>query len=214
MIRRNIAILCLLRTCVFAHAQEHSVSEQLWKKTVSRTIDFPKKGGAASHRAADAKQDTSLLVMIVNAIKTADVAAYAGYDASFSTKLTLKDLDEVINGKFDSIPMGHWVTNMNITPVPHRDFSYDSIHKYQILEEWTVNPHTGKTEIQITGIAPVRDIYGDDGAVYRGSQAMFWVKYNDVHPILARYEQTHPNHTISSLIWDDYFLSDEKPEVK
>ncbi len=206
MTSKYIAMLCLLCTCGFAHAQEGYAPDLAWKKTVIRTICLAPKED-------NVKQDTSLLEMMVNAVKAGDLAAYGAYGIDFSTKVTLKMLDEVIDGIVDSISRGNPVTNTAVTEMAHRGFSYDSVHKYRILEEWTVNPHNGKTEIQITGIAPTRDIVGDDG-VYRGSQAMFWVRYNEVQPILEKYAHSHPKHSLASLIWDDYFLSDKKPQVQ
>jgi len=205
MIRGNIAIFCLLCTCVFAHAQEGYVPDLAWKKTVIRTIYLAPKED-------NVKQDTSLLEMLVNTIKAGNLAAYEPYGANFSKTINLERLDEIINGKVDTLPMAHWITNTAIKTLPHAGFSYDSIHKYRVLEEWTLNPQTGRTEIQITGVAPVKDIIGDDN-VYRGSQAMFFVHYSEALPVLERYAQSHRGRSLASLIWNDYFLSDIKTQA-
>ena len=102
------------------------------------------------------------------------------------------------------------VTGTEIQKIIRRDFDPTVIRKYRILEEWAFNPRTGKTDIQITGIAPMLEVYGEDGS-YRGSKSMFWVRYNDARPVVEKYDQMHPNHTLASLIWDDYFLSEVKP---
>ena len=60
--------------------------------------------------------------------------------------------------------------------------------------------------VRIIGIAPVKDVVGDDG-VYRGSQAMFWLYYPDIRNLLAQYEVYNPQNDISRQTWDEYFES-------
>ena len=149
--------------------------------------------------------------MMIIAIKAGKLTAYATYDNDFTTKLTAEGLKEITKTKTDTVIITDPVAGKEEMKIVHMDFNYNAIHKYRVLEEWTFNPNTGKTDIQITGIAPVRDIYGTDGT-FRGVQAMFWVHFNDIHSILARYEQYHPDNTIAMHVWDDYFLSEVKPE--
>ena len=184
-----------------------------WKKTVSRTIDVTQKEDTITHHLTDVTEDSTLLEMMISAIKLGKLTAYSAFDHSFTTKLSVAELKEMTASRADTQIIVDPITNKEIVKIIRRDFNPYAIHKYRFLEEWTFNPGTGKTDIQITGISPMLEVYGEDG-VFRGRKSMFWVKYNDVHPILARYEQAHPNHTLSSLIWDDYFLSDVKPTDK
>ena len=105
------------------------------------------------------------------------------------------------------------VTGLEKLFVPDKDPHFERMAKLRILEDWTFDLIAGKTDIQIVGIAPVQDVYGDDG-VYRGSKGMFWVKYNDARSIIARYERYHPENTIAAKIWYDYFLSDTMPAAQ
>ncbi len=52
--------------------------------------------------------------------------------------------------------------------------------------------------VRIIGLAPVKDIIGDDG-VYRGSQAMFWLFYPDIRNLLAQYEVYNPLNDVCPL---------------
>ncbi len=205
--------IILLATVLLTTGTSFAQTGDVWKKTVSRTIDISQKEDTVRHHLTDVSNDSTLLEMMTSAIKSGKLIAYSAFDHNFTSKLTVKDLKEMMSSKIDTQVVVDPINNQEITKIIARDFDPTQIRKYRFLEEWVFNPHTGKTDIQITGIAPMLDVYGDDG-VYRGSRSMFWVKYNDVHQILARYEQAHPNHTISSLIWDDYFLSDVKPGVQ
>jgi hypothetical protein len=55
---------------------------------------------------------------------------------------------------------------------------FEKIRIIRFLEEWTFDPATLTTKIQIEGISPVREVYGDD-SVYRGTLSLFWLKYAD-----------------------------------
>jgi hypothetical protein len=56
------------------------------------------------------------------------------------------------------------------------------------------------------GIAPVQDLYGDDG-VYRGPQSMFWLYYPDIRGLLANYEVFNPQNDMFRATWDEFFES-------
>ncbi len=205
------AALLLICGAAFAQKEDNS-SREIWKKKVARVIDMAQKEDDANHHLKDAREDTSILEMMVSAIKGGKLVAYSNYDAEFTTRLSAKDLKDMTAGRTDTKSVVDPITGTETMRITHLDFYCSSIHKYRLLEEWVFNPRTGKTEIQITGVAPLREIYDENGA-FRGVQAMFWVRYNDVRNIIAKYEQYHPDNTISGHIWADYFLNDMRPEA-
>ena len=186
-------------------------STAVWKKKVYRMLSVKEKDDTKEHHLKDASPDTTLCEMFVNAIKTGRITAYSNFDNSFTTKLTVAQLNEFLVQKPDTQVMVDPITGKEATMVISHEFDFDVVTKYRLLEEWTFNPVTGKTDIQITGISPVKEIYGENGD-FRGIQSIFWLKYADVVNIITRYEQYHPNNTIAAKIWNDYFLSDTKPE--
>ena len=184
-----------------------------WKKQVSRVIDITEKSDTVFHHLRDVGPDATLLEMLVKDIKAGKITAYSNRDGNFTTKLTIEALNEMLPFHMEPYIATEPGTGKEITKFAKNDFDYTTIHKYRILEEWTYNPGTGKTEIEITGIAPIRNIYGSDG-LYHGHQAMFYLRYTDIKNILAHYELYHPNNTFTGHIWDDYFNSDEEKTVK
>jgi hypothetical protein len=186
----------------------------IWKKKVSRTIEMKEKDDNKVHHLKTAAADSTLAEMMVVTSMNGKLTLYSNIDANFSTKLTRENLMMQLGQVPDTMIMTDPVTNNNIMKIVRRDVNYDAIHQYRLAEDWTFSASTGKTDIQLSGIAPVIDIYGDDGTL-RGVQAVFWARYADVQPILARYNQRHPTGTLEGKLWDDYFLSDSKPkEIK
>ncbi len=202
-----LAALLLAGTTSFAQAGN------VWKKTVYRTLDLGQKEDTAKHHLTDVTTDTTLLEIIANSIKAGKLVAYANFDHSFTTKFSIVQLKELMGNKIDTTIVVDPVNNKEKQIIVRHPFNFDAIHKYRLLEEWSFDPATGKTDIRIDGIAPLREIYGDDGN-FRGVQAMFWLRYADAHQVIARYDKIHPTKTFASLIWDDYFLSEVKPSAE
>ncbi len=207
MYKSLVLIVAILIICFPAFAQTG-----VWKKTVSRTIDVAEKEDTATHHLTDVTNDTSLFEIMAVALKAGKLTAYNSFDHDFTTKITATQLKELLGGKTDTTQVTDPVIGKDKWIIVHHDFPYSMVHKFRLLEEWTFDPRTGKTDVQITGISPMRDVYGDNG-VFRGKQSIFWVKYADAHDVIAKYDARHPTRTFASLIWDDYFLSDVKPQV-
>ena len=199
-----LTIFCLVFFTKNSYSENKVKPGSVWKKQVARIIDISEKEEPLDHHLRDVSPDTTILEMMVNAINAGKVTAYAGYDNNFTVKLTKETLNEMLVSKPDTITLTDPVSGKEITKVTRKDFDFNAIHKYRILEQWTFNQSSGKTEIEIIGIAPIQDIYGYDGS-FRGVRGLFFLHFNDAWNIINRYELYHPNNTISSLIWNDYF---------
>jgi len=203
MVRIKFAILLLLFPALSTDAQ---TDNGCWRKRVGRIIDVAPTADSSASKTTAPRKSYTLIGMIIDAIHAGKLIAYSNYDADFTTKLSAEGLKNVTVGKTDTMAIMDPVTGKETLRITQRDFDGSLIHKFRLLEEWTFNPLTGKTEIQITGIAPIREIYDEDGS-FRGVQAMFWVKYNDAHSIIDKYDKLHPRSTVESYIWNDYFLN-------
>jgi gliding motility-associated GldN-like protein len=214
LVKSSVVLLLLYAGCTpGAQTGTNSAatsSDKVWRKDVARMIDMAEQEDTVVHHLKDANSDSSFIVLVINAIKAGQLTAYSNVDHSFSTKFTIADLNQIIAPKRDTVVVTDPVNGDEIIKIVVRDFDFDMIHKYRVLENWAFDPASGKTEIQIAGIAPIREVIGDDGA-FRGIQALFWLKYDDVKGILARCGKYHPTRNLNTLTWDDYFLSDTKP---
>ena len=184
-----------------------------WKKEVSRVIDIREQQDTVLHHLKDVSPQATLLEMMIKEIKAGRLTAYYTSDETFKTKLSVDALNEMLPPRFDTFILTDPITGKQTTKVAKNEFDYTSVHKYRILEEWIYNPATGKTEIQIKGISPLMNFYGCEGS-FHGHRAMFTVRYSDVKALVAHYELYHPNNTLASHIWDDYFNSGEEKTQK
>ncbi len=207
-----VAGVVFLWSCGTVSAQVNKQTGVVWKKQVAREVEI-KSGDEKVHHLRDLSRDTTFLELIVNAVSAGKITAYSNWDHRFSTKLTIKEFNEMLVSRPDTQMIVDPITRKEKTVIITHDLDFEAIHKYRILEDWSFNRATGNTDVHIEGIAPIKEIFGEDGS-FRGVQAMFWVKYNDLAAIMQHYEQYHPDKTIPALIWNDYFLSDVKPGEK
>jgi len=204
-----LLVLPLTLFCLFFFAKNSyslKPGNTVWKKQVARVIDMSVQEDTVVHHLRDMSPDTTLTEILVNAIRAGKITAYANTGNFFSEKLTKDMLEALLSSKPDTVSITDPVTSQEMIKIVSHDFNYEAINKYRIIEDWTFDPNTGKTQIQITGIAPIRDVYGSAGE-FRGVMAMFYLRFNDVKNIISRYELYHPNNTIASHVWNDYFTA-------
>jgi Gliding motility associated protein GldN len=199
-------VIALLSAAIYtAPASARTPEGKPWKKQVVRLINVKEKEDTVKHHLKDVSHNKSLAELMINAIYDGKLAAYSnGDDEYFTTKLTPARVKEMLTPRPDTIMVTDPVTGSELMKVVTRDLDYDMLTKFRVLEDWTFDPNTGNTDVKILGIAPIKLVYGEDGA-YRGSMAIFWIKYADALPILERYDRYHPSNTFSNRIWNDYF---------
>ena len=138
---------------------------------------------------------------LVKDAREGKMKVYSAFDKT--TLMTREMVVEMVVGKTDTVFAQDPLTGKDVQLVRQRDVDYASIKGIAFTEEWTYDPATGKTSIQIGAVAPRRDIYGDDG-VYRGSQSMFWIKWQD---LCSYCNHTNGNmlKSVAQTLWKDYF---------
>lgn len=212
MVFRFLFILVFLSfSTVNLHAQYADVE---WKKTVARTIDWKPVHNEATHHLKDIRKDSVIFEMIVKAVLIDKIPVFNDTDSSLSTYVKQAALTEMFRDRIDTFTIIDPINGQELTKAVSLPFQYSSIHKFRIVEDWVFHPITLKTEIMVTAIAPLMEVYSSQDEVI-GVKPMFWLKYGDVKNVINRYEQYHPDNSLAALIWKDYFSSDIKPtEIK
>lgn len=176
----------------------------LWKKRVWREISTLEKPNVAFSYAGDEHTGGGMLIeILVDAIKTGKIRAYANTDDRFTTVFTGQQLEEQIKGKPDTIRQINPINDSEIITVIYKDFDPTTITKYRLIEDWIFDKNIGQMVVRIVGIAPVRDIYGENND-FRGSQAMFWVYYPEIRNLLSEYYAINANNDMAKETWVDY----------
>ncbi len=199
MMNRVIIFLVLFCNCSNAIAQD----AKAWKKRVSRTL-FVNQNNNYKEQHKDAP---CLIEVILQGIRSGKITAYSNINNYFTTPLSIADINRLTGPEIEII---HFTDSNGKEEIikEEKEFDLKSLHQFRILEEWTFDPVKLQTEIQITGIAPLKGISGADGS-YRGVQAIFWMKYNDIKNIIADYESSTSDNSLTKSIWNDH--SEDNP---
>ncbi len=177
----------------------------MWKKRIWREIDTREKQNEAFRYPGDENTGGGYFIeILIDAIKKGKVKAYNNFDDRFTTALTKDQIQEVLYRKPDTSYVEDPVTGNQIMKVTTKDFDPESVTKYRLKEDWIFDRNLGRMVPRIIGVAPLRDIYNDDGS-FRASQAMFWIYYPELRPIIAQYEVFNPNNDVNRMTWDDFF---------
>jgi hypothetical protein len=201
-VNKFFVFLSLFATIGFNAAAQTDAIDMQWEKLVSREIEMD---SSAMHGSI------SLAEMMVNAIKEGKVNGYSNLDMTLTTKLSAYELRDIYGNRVDTQEITDPITNRVIRKYIRRGIDYAAIHRFRLLEHWIFDPVKCNVVITIAGIAPVREVYGDDGN-FRGMQGLMWLHYNDALPILEKYNEAYARHTVTQMIWADYFSTFNKRE--
>ncbi len=177
----------------------------LYKKRVWREIDTREKQNMAFRYPGDDYTGGGYFIEIVlDAVKKGKVKAYSNMDDRFTTALTKEQIMEFLIGKPDTTMVEDPITGQMTMKITQREFNPDVVTKYRIKEDWIFDRNIGRITSRIIGIAPIQDKYNEDGT-FRASQAIFWLYFPEIRPMLAQYEVFNPENDVARMTWDEYF---------
>lgn len=206
---RSLLLIFVISCCSIVSSFA-GMGDSILTKRIYRTVDI----SDTSHNSSGKWKlklediDTPLSEILIKMATRGKVKAYSAEDSSFSKILTNDVLIKMVTPRPDTECIYDPAVG-GMMKIIRRDMNYDDIVKFSMLEEWVYERRTGHTSIQIVGIAPLQDIYSDNGE-YKGYKPMFWLKYDDVQDVVKRYEKEHPSKNIPLAIWEDYFSEENK----
>ena len=189
-----------------------AINAQAQHTYVMRIIDTQEQEDTVRHHLQDVNLDSTLTGMILPAITSGRLCVYERHDYKLTKKLSKAAIQSLLFAKVDTQIVVDPINHKEVTTVRETETDFDYYHKYGLLEKWDLDPATGKTNIQIVALAFISQVL-DEGASHSTEQPALLLNYNDVQNIIARYSQYHPENTLASRIWNNYFLSDTPPSI-
>lgn len=178
----------------------------MWKKRVWREIDIREKQNMAFRYPGDDYTGGGYFIEIVlDAIKKGKIKAYSNIDDRFTSALTKDQIMEILIGTPDTSEVYDPIKDELQIVITSREFDPDLITKYRIKEDWMFDRNLGRMVVRIIGIAPIKDILDETTGLFRASQAVFWLYYPELRPMLAQYEVFNPENDVARMTWNDFF---------
>lgn len=180
-------------------------ADVMWKKRMWREIDTREKQNMAFRFPGDDQTGGGYFIeILIDAIKKGKIKAYSNMDDRFTNALTKDQIMELLIGQPDTTMVENPVTGQMEMVISRREFNPDVVTKYRLKEDWVFDRNIGRMVGRIIGVAPIQDIYNEDGT-FRASQAVFWLYYPEMRDMLAQYEVFNPENDVARMTWDEYF---------
>ncbi len=165
------------------------------KIIVGDTSETVKKTSSTVH-------DTLLAEKIISKVKAGKLKAYTSSNYNSPTPLTKTEISKIFKADLDTIEVED-VDGTVLKKITEMQYNFNSINSFKVIEKCKYNRRTGKMEISILSVAPLRDYYNEIGT-WIGYKPLFWVDYTDVKADINYYDHEHPDHNFERAIWEDY----------
>ena len=172
---------------------------------VSRVINFEDTSNKGNSHFRIDNNDTTLAELLVNMVREGAITAYMPIAADFKEIISDAALKSLFKAVYDTIECEDIDGKIINISVRH-EFKYSDVMQFRVLEDWVLYRKTGKTEIQIIGIAPLKKVWNSNHDKQIARIPMFWLKYDDIKDILNSYENNHPKRNFDLSVWEDYFM--------
>lgn len=182
----------------------------VWKKQVARVIDLADNQDEKVHHLKGQNLDSSLVDILISAVRSNKFPAYSKSDITNINKISASDFNAMTTPARDTIVTVDPVTGKEKMSIVTKDLNTENIHKFRVIENWSFNTVTGKTDIEIEAVAPIQEVWSGTG-VFLGVKAWFWVKYSDLEKAYVQSKKNSPVKSFANYIWEDYFLNEAKP---
>lgn len=205
-----------------AYIREHAVTQRVvpyihlreadvqWHRRIWRTIDLRQKMNLPLRYPLEPTNgQRSLWDVIRKAVfEDATVTAYDPgpllQDDGFQRPLGNDELDRILN-PVDSL----WTPSLedpdqSVLVVVRMPLESKDILMYRLKEDWIFDRQRGTMEVRIIGIAPLREVRGEDGEL-RGYAPVFWLYYPELRYVLANATAIKPQNLAEHRSFDALF---------
>lgn len=188
--------------------QDASDADIPWMRVIYRQIDLNKEKNMPLYYPEESTENQENLFRIVmKLLANNQIPAYEYLDGReiFTDEYRIK-----VKEMFDRFHIlyapakGYSEKNPRFT-VEENDIPSNEVLSYYILEKWIFDRRTSQVKPSIEAICPVLHRTGDFGGE-AVKYPMFWVKYNDIRPYIARqYILASNENNVQQYNYDDYF---------
>ena len=188
--------------------QDASDADIPWMRVIYRQIDLNKEKNMPLYYPEESTENQENLFRIVmKLLANNQIPAYEYLDGReiFTDEYRIK-----VKEMFDRFHIlyapakGYSEKNPRFT-VEESDIPSNEVLSYYILEKWIFDRRTSQVKPSIEAICPVLHRTGDFGGE-AVKYPMFWVKYNDIRPYIARqYILASNENNVQQYNYDDYF---------
>lgn len=167
-----------------------------WEKRIWRVIDAREKMNLPFKYP-----DEPLFSILMAGIDESKIRAFS--EDNFNNPLRPDEVASML-ATTDTIVTFDPETYEEKIQVVYNTMDPEDINRYRIKEIWFFDEETSTLQVRILGVAPLRDVYGEDGE-FRYESPMFWIYYPECRDLLARHRVFNDFNDASPYSWEDLF---------
>ncbi|MBK8444160.1 MAG: gliding motility protein GldN [Sphingobacteriales bacterium] len=171
-------------------------ADVLWSKRIWRSIDTR----AATNKRFNNADYPFAELMYDLVMQHPEVRIFT--DDTFTEAASREQLQNRFTG-FDTVAVYNFATQEYDWKPIERNLQWKDFVQFRLKEDWVFESKHSNLDVRIIGIAPVREVIDETGVI-RGQEALFWVYYDDIRPLLAQYDAPNPDGEESILSWADF----------
>lgn len=184
----------------YDHIREADV---YWEKRIWRVLDVREKMNKSF-----VYPENPFISIVLDAAQSGDITIYM--DEKFTTPFSKSEAKN-IGVSVDTSEIFDPITFESKLVVTKNILNWEDVKRFRLKEVWFFDEETATMQVRIIGIAPLREVYDDQGN-FKYEQPMFWAYYPELRSTLANEESFNPLNDAGRMSWEDimemrYFAS-------
>ncbi len=179
----------------YDHIREADV---FWEKRIWRVLDVREKMNKPF-----VYPEEPFINIILKAANEEQITLYSTIDDKFTERLDPNEAS-TIGVSVDTIITFDPETFEEKMKVVRNELNWEDIKRFRIKEVWFFDEETSTMQVRILGIAPLREVYDDQGN-FKYEQPMFWAYYPELRNVLATKAAFNPLNDATRMSWEDIF---------
>ena len=190
----------------YAHLREADV---FWSKRVWRVIDLREKVNHPLYYPIKEINDRKNLFDVIRQALLIDgsITAYDPgpilQDDEFTKPMLTSQLRKVFV-RIDTSYTEDLETGELVPVIQELNLESADIKQYRVKEDWFFDKQRSKMDVRIIGIAPMREVRGEDGE-FRGFAPIFWLYYPECRYVFANWEVFNRQNDAERRSYEDIF---------